>query len=56
MIEEADIVIASLKSAVITGGEVTEEGMHFYLEDGRVVIIYGSFILGVTRVDKTTIN
>ncbi len=53
MNEEADEVLDSLKCAVINGGSLTDEGLHIFLEDGRVVIFYGQFILGVVRPDKT---
>ena len=53
MNEEADEVLDSLKSGVIEGGNLTEDGLHIFLEDGRVVVFYGSFILGVVRPDRT---
>ena len=53
MNEEADEVLASLRSAVISGGDLTDDGLHIFLEDGRVVIFYGQFILGVVRPDRT---
>lgn len=53
MNEEADEVLNSLKAGVIEGGSLTDEGLHIFLEDGRVVIFYGQFILGVVRPDRT---
>lgn len=56
MNEEADEVLDSIKNAVILSGELSEDGLHFYLDDGRVIVFYGQFILGVARPDKSTIN
>jgi hypothetical protein len=54
--EEADEVLESLKHAVIEGGGLTDEGLHIFLEDGRVVVFYGQFILGVVRPETKTLQ
>lgn len=53
---EEEAIVESLKGSVIAGCSLTEEGAHFVLEDGRVVVFAGNFILGVTRPDKQTLN
>lgn len=53
---EEESIIESLRGAVIAEGSLTDEGLHFVLEDGRIVVFAGSFILGVARPDKQTLN
>lgn len=41
-----------LSGAVIDSGSRTDEGMHVYLKDGRVLVFIGDFLMGVMVVDK----
>ena len=45
-------VMEHLSGSVISGGERTDEGMHVYLNDGRVLIFVGEFVMGVMILDK----
>ena len=45
-------VVESIKGAVIEGGALTDDGFHLELEDGRVVIFQGEFIIAVCRVSQ----
>ena len=39
--------MASIQGFRIDGGEVTSDGMHMYLSDGRILVISGNFMVGV---------
>ena len=43
---DTDEVIDSITGKSITGGGVEHDGMHLYLDDGRVIIILGVFYVG----------
>lgn len=52
----ADEVIKYLEGAVIESGGVTEDGVHFLLKDGRVLVFMGDFVMGFDMLDKRTLN
>lgn len=45
-------VLDHLSGSRISGGERTDEGMHVYLDDGRVLVFVGEFVMGVMILDK----
>ena len=45
-----------LAGSEISGGERTDEGMHVYLKDGRVLVFIGDFVMGVLVADKRVMN
>lgn len=49
-------VMEHLSGAKIQGGERTDEGMHISLEDGRVLVFVGEFVMGVMVLDKRQIQ
>ena len=49
-------VMQHLSGAVIDSGERTDEGMHVYLKDGRVLVFIGDFVMGVLVADKRVMN
>ena len=50
-------LLDQLDGATIVGSAVTdEEGFHLHLQDGRVLIIYGSFALSVMRLDTEKLH
>ena len=49
-------VMEHLKGAVIESGERTDEGMHVYLKDGRVLVFIGDFVMGVLVADKRNLQ
>lgn len=53
-ITDPDEVIESIVGKSITGGAVEKDGMHLYLDDGRVVIILGIFYVG--KLDTVTLQ
>jgi hypothetical protein len=51
-----DEVMQHLQGAVIDSGERTDEGMHVYLKDGRVLVFIGDFVMGVLVADKRNLQ
>lgn len=49
-------VIEYLAGSVIESGARTEDGMHVYLADGRVLCFIGDFIMGVMVADKRNLQ
>ena len=49
-------VMEHLSGAVIDSGERTDEGMHVYLKDGRILVFMGDFVMGVLVADKRVMN
>ena len=49
-------VMEHLSGAVIDSGERTDEGMHVYLKDGRVLVFIGDFVMGVLVADKRNLQ
>ena len=49
-------VMEHLSGSVISAGERTDEGMHVYLEDGRVLVFVGDFVMAVMVVDKSSLQ
>jgi len=45
-----------LAGAVIDSGARTDEGMHVYLKDGRILVFMGDFVMGVLVADKRVMN
>lgn len=53
---DEEAVVEAIRGAVIEGGELTEDGFHLQLEDGRYIIFAGEFIIAVCRVNPTQLN
>lgn len=49
-------VMEALQGARITGGERTDEGLHVFLEDGRLLLFAGEFLLYVGIPNKGTLQ
>ena len=49
-------VMEHLSGAVIDSGERTDDGMHVFLKDGRVLVFMGDFVMGVLVADKRVMN
>ena len=49
-------VMSSIVGRSIQQYWITPEGLHFNLDDGRVVIFVGQFIVSVAMLDKTTLH
>jgi len=49
-------VMEHLSGSVISHGERTDEGMHVYLEDGRVLVFAGDFVMAVLVIDKKNLQ
>jgi hypothetical protein len=49
-------VMKHLAGAVIDSGARTDEGMHVYLKDGRILVFMGDFVMGVLVADKRVMN
>ena len=48
-------LMEAVSGRVISGGDVTEDGMHLYLDDGKVLIFAGAFVVGIW-VEKGTLQ
>lgn len=48
---EVEDFLKSLVGAKISGGEETKEGMRLYLDDGRVFIFSGYFVIYTGRLE-----
>jgi hypothetical protein len=49
-------VMEHLSGAVIESGERTDDGMHVYLKDGRILVFMGDFVMGVLVAEKRVMN
>lgn len=49
-------VMEALQGARITGGERTDDGLHVYLDDGRLLVFAGEFILYVGIEKKQSLQ
>lgn len=49
-------VMEHLSGSVIDSGERTDEVMHVYLKDGRVLVFIGDFVMGVLVADKRNLQ
>lgn len=49
-------VMSYLSGSVIDSGARTDDGMHVYLKDGRVLVFIGDFVMGVLVADKRVMN
>ena len=49
-------VMSFLAGSVIESGARTEDGMHVYLADGRVLVFIGDFVMGVLVADKRNLQ
>lgn len=49
-------VMEHLSGAVIDSGARTDEGMHVYLKDGRVLCFVGDFAMGVLLANKRNLQ
>jgi hypothetical protein len=47
--------IDSVSGQTITGGEVNDEGLHLYLDDGRVLLFVDGIVF-VGRLEKETLQ
>jgi hypothetical protein len=54
--QSADELMHSLSNVRIKGGMETDEGLHIYLEGGRVLIFTGEFIICVYRQDEEVMH
>ena len=49
--------VESLTGLTIIGGELHEgEGFHFFLSNGKTLVVVGSFIIGLTKLEDVTIQ
>ena len=55
-LDTVEEVMEHLSGSVISSGERTDEGMTVYLEDGRVLVFVGEFVMGVMVVDKKNLQ
>ena len=49
-------VMEHLSGSVIESGARTDQGMHVFLQDGRVLVFVGDFVMGVLVADKRVMN
>lgn len=47
----------ALTGLTIIGAELHEgDGFHFHLSDGRTLVIVGSFVMGLTKIEQALIQ
>ena len=51
-VTDFESLVENLAGHNIVSGEQTPEGIHFYLEDGRVLIFDGVFTIGFGRLSN----
>lgn len=49
-------VMEHLSGSRISGGERTDEGMHVFLDDGRILVFVGEFAMAVMIADKRNLQ
>lgn len=55
-ISTVEEVMEHLSGSKISGGARTDEGMHVYLDDGRVLVFVGDFVMGVMVLDQRSLQ
>ena len=46
----------SIRGHAIDGGDFTQDGMHLFLDDGRVIVLTGTFVAFVGSFQKQTLQ
>jgi hypothetical protein len=54
--QSADELMMRIAGTRIKGGVETEDGLHMFLEGGRVLIFTGEFIICVYRQDEEVVH
>lgn len=49
----AERVLASVVGSEIEGSEVTNDGLHVFLSDGRTLVFAGDFVIAVVNTERT---
>lgn len=55
-ISTVEEVIRELSGTQIISGERTDDGMHVYLSDGRIMVFIGDFVMAVMVADKRNLQ
>jgi hypothetical protein len=53
---DPDAFLKRLEGAGIDHCEITEDGMHIVLEDGRILILTGAFVVGLFRPEEGSLH
>ena len=53
---EPSEVLETLQGSIIEGGRETEDGLHIYLKDGRILLFVGEFTVFVGILGKGSIQ
>lgn len=54
---EPNEFIQSLEGLTIIGGELHDvDGCHIHLSNGKTLVIVGSFVMGLTKLEDVTIQ
>jgi len=49
-------MLDAITGRVIVGGELTDDGMHINLDDGRILIFDGDFIVGLAQINRKALQ
>jgi hypothetical protein len=55
-IVEFSTILEAMKGHGVSDGAVTDEGVHFNLDDGRVLVITGEFVIALMRFTPHTLQ
>lgn len=56
-ISDMETLVEAMKGlSIVGGGYEGEDGIHFELSDGRLLIVTGRFIVGLCRVHKEELH
>lgn len=57
MANQSEIALMDeLTGRIIYGGDVTDDGMHIALDDGRILVITGAFVVGLVQLGKESLQ
>ena len=53
---DPDGLIQSITGSGILGGDIGDGGFHLYLDDGRIVVFTGMFVIGVLSAEERVLQ
>lgn len=55
-VDQNEAFVAQITGRMICGGQIVEDGMHLYMDDGRIIVIVGQFGAGIMIGTRDQIN
>jgi hypothetical protein len=53
---EFQTILDAMRGHEVSDGAVTPEGVHFHMDDGRVLVITGEFVIALMRFTPHTLQ